>query len=167
MLLQASITNVKHIESKDFGALTDYQQVDHQFCQLKNYNLTYIMYKSVAPNGWLANGPPHWELLMHHGEATGKGMALPASNCLCYKCTALSSIHLSTDVSCLQCLRCGDDKSDPTRSNSSFYYYYYYLDVVFRHFAYLSRIIPVFRWASVQAKHKHWLQICQVCDKPR
>ncbi|KAK2158782.1 hypothetical protein LSH36_164g06065 [Paralvinella palmiformis] len=56
---EGSVANVKHIECEDFSALTNYRQVDHQFCQLKNYNLTYTMFKSAATNTWLASDPPH------------------------------------------------------------------------------------------------------------
>ncbi len=42
--------------------MKDYQRTDNHFCQLKNYNLTYTMYKLRKPDPQLPP-PPIWRLL--------------------------------------------------------------------------------------------------------
>ena len=52
---KASVACNVHKEIQTYDVLKDYRQADHQFCQFKDYNLTYAHFTRPEPPA----APPH------------------------------------------------------------------------------------------------------------
>ena len=145
LLLQDSLAKNFYKELSRLNCFEAYHRCDHEYCQFKNYNLTFTSY--LRPPAL----PPRWELPLRHNPSTH-----PWGCCRPLSATSTGRVDVAdaTVMASSRICRCPENK----------HIKFSHVTPCVRHLVVVMKI--VFEWTSVHAKRKLWFKFGQISTKP-